>query len=89
MPRGRRSPSDRTRRCYESALRSNPNLSGKVTVSFTIAGDGHVQSASASSTVPDPSVGPCVAQQFYSLSFPPPEGGGTVKVTYPIAFAAG
>ncbi|GEM_PF-1490005 len=32
------------RRCYEAALRSNPNLSGKVTVSFTVGTAGTVTS---------------------------------------------
>lgn len=78
----------RFRLCYENALRNNPNLAGRVSVSFTIGRDGSVGSVSGGGDLPDASVIGCVTKQFYGLSFPAPEGG-VVKVSYPIAFAPG
>ncbi|HHH26974.1 MAG TPA: AgmX/PglI C-terminal domain-containing protein [Polyangiaceae bacterium] len=73
----------RFRACYESALRGNPNLQGRVAVSFLIGRDGTVKTASGGGDIPDSGVISCVTQAFYGLSFPAPEGG-TVRVTYPI-----
>jgi hypothetical protein len=78
----------RFRGCYETALRGNPSLQGRVSVSFSIGRDGSVGSASASGDLPDGGVMSCVAKQFYGLSFPAPEGG-IVTVTYPIMFTPG
>ncbi|NUP07420.1 MAG: energy transducer TonB [Polyangiaceae bacterium] len=79
----------RFRGCYESALRTNPNLSGRVAVAFTIGRDGSVgMVGNAGSDLPDANVVACVVKQFYGLSFPAPEGG-VVKVTYPIVFNPG
>lgn len=75
--------------CYEQALNANPNLAGRVTVRFVISPSGAVQTAVASSsTVADPRVGVCVAQAMRRLSFPAPDGGGVVSVTYPFMFSA-
>lgn len=76
------------RLCYENALRSDPMLEGRVTVSFTIVADGSVSGLTHTSTIADRTVGECVEKAFASISFPQPESG-VVKVTYPIAFAPG
>jgi hypothetical protein len=77
----------RFRACYESALRTNPNLEGRVAVSFVIGSDGVVGSASnAGSSLPDSGVVNCVVKGFYGLSFPQPDGG-VVRVSYPITFS--
>jgi len=74
--------------CYEKGLRTNPNLAGKVAVKFTIGSDGNVKSTSdGGSTIADKTVRDCVTAAFNGLSFPQPEGGGTVEVVYPIVFA--
>ena len=79
----------RFRLCYESGLRSNPNLSGTVTTRFVIDRSGGVSSASDSgSTLPDRAVVQCVNRGFSALSFPQPEGG-IVTVSYPITFTPG
>ena len=78
----------RFRMCYESGLRNNPNLQGRVAVSFVIDRSGRVSTASGGGDLPDSSVTACVARQFYSLNFPQPEGG-VVTVTYPILFTPG
>jgi len=77
----------RFRACYESALRTNPNLEGRVAVAFVIGSDGVVGSASnAGSSLPDSGVVNCVVKGFYGLSFPQPDGG-VVRVSYPISFS--
>ncbi len=79
----------RFRLCYEDGLRKDPALAGKVTVTFVIAADGSVSSAAASGDLPDTAVRSCVARSFNTLSFPRPEKGGVVKVSYPIIFSPG
>ena len=77
----------RFRMCYESGLRNNPNLSGRVNVRFAIGRDGSVSSANGSgSDLPDNSVVDCVVRAYYNLSFPAPSGG-IVTVVYPINFS--
>ncbi len=72
--------------CYQAGLRSNPNLSGRVVLNFTIGRDGGVSSVqTGGSDLADASVVSCIAKTFYGLSFPAPEGG-VVHVSYPIAF---
>jgi TonB family protein len=70
--------------CYERQLAKRPDLSGRVAIKFIISGTGAVQMAAvASSTLGDPSVENCIAQAVRRWTFPQPEGGGIVIVTYP------
>jgi hypothetical protein len=70
--------------CYERQLAKRPDLSGRVSIKFIISGTGAVQmSAVAASTVGDPQVENCIAQAVRRWTFPQPEGGGIVIVTYP------
>jgi hypothetical protein len=79
----------RFRLCYESGLRGNPGLSGRVATKFVIGRDGGVmQSSDAGSDLPDQNVVACVVRSFNSLSFPAPEGG-IATVTYPIILTPG
>lgn len=79
----------RFRFCYENALRSNPNLQGRVSVRFVIGRDGSVSNVgSGGSDLSDSGVVSCVTRAFYGLSFPAPDGG-IVTVTYPILFSPG
>jgi hypothetical protein len=79
----------RFRLCYETGLRGNPNLSGRVTARFVIGRDGSVSSVqNGGSDLPDPGVVSCVVQAFYGLSFPAPDNG-IVRVNYPILFSVG
>ena len=79
----------RFRFCYEQGLAQNPSLEGRVGVRFVIDRSGGVSTASPEpGGMPDSTVARCVAQAFYGLSFPPPEGG-IVTVTYPIMFTPG
>jgi len=77
----------RFRLCYENALRQNPSLNGRVTVSFVIGTNGSVSGASGNgSGIGDSVMVACVVRAFHGLSFPQPEAG-VVKVTYPIVFS--
>jgi hypothetical protein len=79
----------RFRACYENGLRTNPNLTGRVTARFVIGRDGSVSTvANGGSDLPNSSVVSCVVSQFYGLSFPAPDGG-VVSVIYPIMFTPG
>lgn len=70
--------------CYETGLRSNPALQGRVTVKFVIAHDGSTKSANVAVTdLPDRTVATCVAREFSSLTFPPPDRGEVI-VSYPV-----
>ena len=70
--------------CYEQQLVTNPRLKGKVTVAFTIAGNGSVSSAEvAESSLGSPPTERCITQKIMGWKFPKPRGGGTVGVRYP------
>ncbi len=73
----------RFRFCYENALRTNPEMSGRVVINFVIGRDGSVGSASASAQGVSPEVASCVARGAVGMSFPAPEGG-IVRVSYPL-----
>jgi hypothetical protein len=79
----------RFRSCYESGLRKNPNLTGRITTRFVIDRNGAVSLArNGGSDLPDSGVVACVVAAFYGLSFPSPENG-VVSVSYPIVFSVG
>jgi TonB family protein len=75
--------------CYEEALRSAPELAGRVSIGFLIAPSGVVQMASLDeSSLGSSAVEQCVVQAVRRWSFPAPEGGGYVRVSYPFLFEA-
>ncbi|MDB4972100.1 MAG: putative abductin-like protein [Myxococcaceae bacterium] len=75
--------------CYERGLVGDPQLSGRVAVSFLIAPSGAVQQAGIKeSTLGSKAVTDCIAQAVRRFTFPAPEGGGYVQVSYPFSFAA-
>jgi pSer/pThr/pTyr-binding forkhead associated (FHA) protein len=78
----------RFRACYESGLRSNPNLAGAVTVNFIINRDGQVSSVGGGGSLPDSAVVSCISNAFYGLTFPQPEGG-IVTVSYSLSLTPG
>jgi TonB family protein len=76
--------------CYERELAKRPDLSGRVSIKFIISGSGSVQMAAvADSTIGAPVVENCIAEAVRRWSFPQPEGGGIVIVTYPFQLEAG
>jgi TonB family protein len=78
------------RHCYEQALMRDPTLAGRVEVRFVIGPSGSVQSSElASSSVADEMVGRCITRSVQRWTFPAPDGGGIVVVTYPFTLEAG
>lgn len=75
--------------CYEQALHSNPDLRGRVEIRFLIAPTGAVQSSVVAKSEVGNQVGNCIAQAVRRWTFPAPEGGGIVSVTYPWTFSSG
>ena len=74
-------------RCYESELRKNPSLAGKVTVTFTIQERGNVTDARASeNTTGSPAVAECVTRTISRFRFNPGPDGGSVTFRYPFVF---
>jgi TonB family protein len=74
-------------RCYESELRKNPSLAGKVTVTFTIQERGNVTNAKASeNTTGSPAVADCVTRTISRFRFNPGPDGGSVTFKYPFVF---
>lgn len=70
--------------CYEQGLQRNPSLEGRVTVRWIIDGTGRVQAAAlASSSVSNEPVEACIVNAVRRWTFPAPEGGGAVGVSYP------
>jgi len=75
--------------CYERQLAQRPDLSGRVAIKFIISGTGAVQMAAvADSTLGNAQVENCIAQAVRRWTFPQPEGGGIVIVTYPFQLTA-
>jgi len=72
----------RIRHCYEAALRTAPELSGRVTVKFVIAPQGNVQSAEpAGNTTGDDTLAQCITAVVKRMSFP--QADGVTACTYP------
>lgn len=73
--------------CYEQGLQGTPALAGRIAVRFTIGANGQVTTAGIDNTTMNSSmVESCVVNRMRSLKFPLPEGGVTVKVSYPFMF---
>ncbi len=70
--------------CMRDGLNRNETLSGRVLLRFRIDRGGQVdQVEDAGSDLPDPNVVDCVAEGFYAMTFPKPDGG-PVRLEYSI-----
>jgi hypothetical protein len=75
------------RYCYEKELAKDPNLAGKVSMSFRIGPMGDVLSAQVSeSTLGNEAAEQCMTGNIRRWAFPQPKGGGVVDVNYPFMF---
>lgn len=75
------------RYCYQKQLNRDPALYGKVTVQFTINGEGLVSVAVVkATTMLNAEVESCVVGIVKRIAFPEPKGGGIVQVSYPFLF---
>lgn len=78
----------RFRDCYNQALKlPAPPSTGRVEVLLKIDALGAATAKIASSTLNHAGVEKCLLDIFNELTFPQPEGGGTVDVTYPLNFS--
>jgi len=75
------------RRVYERSLRSNPNMSGRVNLRFTIGENGRVISANVRGSA-SAEVRNGIQRVARRWRFPARPGGGPVTVTYPFVFSA-
>jgi TonB family protein len=70
--------------CYEQELNQRPDLQGRVAIQFIVSPTGAVQTAAVnSSDLGNQKVEQCIVSAVRRWSFPSPEGGGIVVVTYP------
>ncbi|MBM4393477.1 MAG: AgmX/PglI C-terminal domain-containing protein [Deltaproteobacteria bacterium] len=77
------------RYCYSRELQKQPQLGGKVSIRFVIAGDGSVSAATVSrSTLGHPPTESCMTNKFLQMQFPALKGGGIAIITYPFVFAS-
>jgi len=74
------------RLCYEAALARNPGLAGRASLAFTIAPTGATAQVGATG-LGDAAAEACMAASVSRWTFPAPEGGTPVRVSYPINFA--
>jgi hypothetical protein len=74
------------RSCYERELQNDPNLSGRITASWTIGLDGRVISAVVTeSTMNSRNVESCMLGELRRMRFDAPDGGQCV-VSFPYTF---
>lgn len=75
-------------RCYESALRYEPELAGKVKVRFAVLRKGEVAGVRVlENTTGHSGVERCVAQVMKSIRFPSRRRGKALSFTFPFVFA--
>ena len=79
--------------CYVNALRDQPDLGGRLTVEFRIAGEPEIGGVVTESRIVETDAGTlhagleeCVRETMYGLQLDAPAGGGTVQVRYPFIF---
>jgi hypothetical protein len=72
------------RACYQQRLNARPDLQGRLAVKFMIDGTGLVRvAAKQASDLHDDETDQCIVSAVKRWTFPQPEGGGVVTVTYP------
>ena len=73
--------------CYEKELAKNPNLFGRITITFIISGNGSVSTSKVNrTTMNSEPVENCVASAIKQIKFPPLKGGGIATINYPFVF---
>ena len=73
--------------CYEKELRTNPSLTGKVVLEWTIKPSGRVGVVKTGrSTLKSPKAINCMTRKLKGARFPKPNPAGKVIVTFPFVF---
>jgi hypothetical protein len=74
--------------CYERALVKNPNLEGKIVLSWDVELNGSVAEVEVeSNTLQDPEVTRCLSARPATWKFPKPVDGKPMRVSYPFVFS--
>jgi hypothetical protein len=74
--------------CYESGLKRNPNIGGKIVLRFEVSAVGKVTSAEIENdTMKDDEVSSCIKSRVMTWRLPAPSGG-TAAFSYPFVFQA-
>jgi Ca-activated chloride channel family protein len=71
--------------CYETSLKTDPSVHGKVTVTFTIEKDGKVNVVKAEGV--EDTLDRCIEGRFRTFEFP--KGPSPATIVYPFLFAKG
>jgi hypothetical protein len=75
-------------RCYESALRYEPELAGKVSVRFAVVRKGYVKGVQVlENTTGNDNVERCVSRVVSAIRFPSRRTGKSLRFTFPFVFA--
>lgn len=75
---------NQVRRCYETELKTKPELQGLVEMSFEINSAGRLNFANVSkTTLKDAPTEKCISEKMMTWQFPQPKGGVKVPVKYP------
>ncbi|HPH64758.1 MAG TPA: AgmX/PglI C-terminal domain-containing protein [Kofleriaceae bacterium] len=69
--------------CYETALKAQPDLAGKIIAKFDVNADGIVIAVNATGLTTE--LNDCVAATIKQLRFP--KAQGTITINYPFVFA--
>ncbi|MCK6507652.1 AgmX/PglI C-terminal domain-containing protein [Myxococcota bacterium] len=78
------------RQCYNRELQRDASLSGKVVVWFLIEADGGVSKVRLKETTMGNSiVEDCIVDQVATMTFPKPQAGKVVPVSFPFSFTGG
>ena len=79
----------RLRKVYESMLKRDPSLNGKLVIKFTIMPDGSVADVTIiKSTTNNPSFDERIVSYIKRFKFPAIQESGMVEVTYPFVFTS-
>jgi hypothetical protein len=74
--------------CYESGLKRNPNIGGKLVLRFEVSSVGKVTSTEIDQdSMHDDEVATCIKSRVMTWRFPAP-AGGSVQFSYPFIFQA-
>ena len=75
---------NQVRRCYETQLKTKPNIQGLVDMSFEINSGGRLNFANVRrTTLKDKPTEQCIQSKMMTWQFPKPKGGVKVPVKYP------
>jgi len=73
------------KKCYESVLRKNPNVGGKLTLRIKIDLAGHATAKVVADQTGDPALAKCITDKIKTWTFPKPSGKA-VEFTIPFVF---